>query len=69
MKVSPALLALILFHNHAMSVGVCVMANAGNLPGNLRSGPASSDKEFMICDLLSDVEIGAGCANGRQLVA
>src|SRR5580704_2631954 len=69
MDVMPLVLCcFVYFHPDAMRVGPGVLADAGDLPGNLHARLAGLDGETSICDFRRDPGLG-GLANGGELIA
>ncbi len=52
-----------------MGIGVNILADAGNLPGNFPARLATRNLEVVVRDFFGDVEVGTGSADGRQLIA
>src|SRR4051794_13784472 len=58
-----------LFDLDQVGIGIGVLADAGDLPGDLRSGLAARDREPVAGHFLGDVQVGTGRADCRELVA
>ena len=58
-----------LFHFERMRLHIGIIPAGGNLPGHLSSGLTAANFEFIVGNLLDDMEIGRGTANCGQLIA
>src|SRR5277367_5860636 len=59
----------LLLNDQRMSLGIGVLANSGDLPGDLYVGGIGANGELVTGDLLGDDRLSETSANDRQLVA